>query len=57
VSLVSADPAAEPRVEFEFLSDERDLLRLTDGLKRLAAIFADPEMLEAAVYPFATSYT
>jgi 5-(hydroxymethyl)furfural/furfural oxidase len=57
VSLVSADPAAEPRVEFEFLSDERDLLRLTDGLKRLAAIFADPEMQEAAVYPFATSYT
>ncbi len=57
ISLVSADPAAEPRVEFAFLSDERDLRRLTDGLKRLAALFADPEMREAAAYPFATSYT
>jgi 5-(hydroxymethyl)furfural/furfural oxidase len=57
VSLVSSDPSAEPRVEFAFLSDERDLLRLTDGLERLARMFADPEMQEAAVYPFATSYT
>ncbi len=57
VSLVSADPSDEPRVEFDFLSDERDLLRLTDGLARLAAIFDDPEMRDAAIYPFATSYT
>lgn len=57
VSLVSADLAREPRVEFEFLSDERDLLRLTGGLKRLAELFADPEMSAATVYPFATSYT
>lgn len=57
VSLVSADPAQEPRIELAFLSDERDLLRLTDGLKRLAALFADPEMQEATDYPFATSYT
>ena len=57
VSLYSADPGQEPRVEFKFLSDERDLLRLTDGLKRLAALFADPEMQAATAYPFATSYT
>ncbi|HET9660680.1 MAG TPA: FAD-dependent oxidoreductase [Thermomicrobiales bacterium] len=57
VSLVSADPAAEPRVEFAFLSDERDLLRLTDGLKRLATLFADPDLQATTVYPFATSYT
>jgi 5-(hydroxymethyl)furfural/furfural oxidase len=57
VSLVAAAAAAEPRVEFGFLSDERDLLRLTDGLKRLAALFADPDLQATTVYPFATSYT
>ncbi len=57
VSLVSADPLKPPRVELEFLSDERDLFRLTDGLKRLAALFTDPEMREATAWPFATSYT
>jgi 5-(hydroxymethyl)furfural/furfural oxidase len=57
VSLVSAAAAREPRVEFGFLRDERDLLRLTDGLKRLATLYQEPEMRAAAVYPFATSYT
>jgi 5-(hydroxymethyl)furfural/furfural oxidase len=57
VSLVSSDPGAEPRVEFAFLSDERDLLRLTDGLKRLAALYRDPELQAVTVGPFATSYT
>jgi 5-(hydroxymethyl)furfural/furfural oxidase len=57
VSLVSPDPAQEPRVEFAFLSDERDLQRLCDGLKRLAALYRDPEMQQATFYPFATSYT
>ena len=57
VSLVSADPAIEPRVEFGFLSDERDLHRLADGLRRLAEIYRDPDMQAIAFYPFATSYT
>jgi 5-(hydroxymethyl)furfural/furfural oxidase len=57
VSLVSPDPSIEPRVEFAFLSDERDLQRLTDGLRRLAALYRDPEMQRATLYPFATSYT
>ena len=57
VSLVSADPAVEPKVEFAFLSDERDLHRLTDGLRRLAALYRDPDMQDVAFYPFATSYT
>lgn len=57
VTLVTADPSQEPRVEFAFVSDERDLLRLTDGLKRLAALYADPAMQDATFYPFATSYT
>ena len=57
VSLVSSDPLREPRVEFAFVSDERDLHRLTDGLKRLAALYADPAMQAVTVSPFATSYT
>ncbi|MEZ4531263.1 MAG: GMC family oxidoreductase N-terminal domain-containing protein [Thermomicrobiales bacterium] len=57
VTLVSADPAVEPRVEFAFLSDERDALRLCDGLRRLAALYRDPEMERATFAPFATSYT
>ncbi len=57
VSLVSADPTIEPRVELAFLSDERDLQRLTDGLKRLAELYRDPDMKQVALYPFATSYT
>ncbi len=57
VSLVSADVTVEPRVEFEFLSDERDLHRLSDGLRRIADLYRDPEMQRVTVYPFATSYT
>jgi choline dehydrogenase len=33
--LVSADPAVEPQVDACLLSDERDLLRLRDGVRRL----------------------
>ena len=33
--LVSADPAVEPQVDACLLSDERDLIRLRDGVRRL----------------------
>ncbi len=33
--LVSADPAVEPQVDACMLSDERDLIRLRDGVRRL----------------------
>jgi len=35
--LVSADPTVEPQVESSMLSDERDLVRLRDGVRRLFA--------------------
>lgn len=57
VSLESADPDREPRVEFNFLDDERDLRRLTDGLKRLAVMYRHPAMRKAARFPFPTSYS
>ncbi|GAB3616669.1 GMC family oxidoreductase N-terminal domain-containing protein [Okibacterium endophyticum] len=34
MTLRSADPLDEPHVELDFLSDERDLIRMRDGLKR-----------------------
>src|SRR5262249_8726696 len=33
--LASADPAVEPQVDCGLLSDERDLIRLRDGVRRL----------------------
>ena len=38
VSIVTSDPAIDPAVEERMLSDERDLLRLRDGARRLRAI-------------------
>ncbi|MFN0027496.1 MAG: GMC family oxidoreductase [Acidimicrobiales bacterium] len=42
VRLRSADPLQDPRVEFRLLSDERDLLRLRDGVRRLVKVIAHP---------------
>lgn len=57
VEIESADPLAEPRVELNLLSDERDCLRLQDALRRMAGYYRHPEMQNAARYPFPTSYT
>lgn len=40
--LRSRDPADYPAVEFNLLSDRRDLDRLREGLRVLARVFADP---------------
>jgi choline dehydrogenase len=42
VRLVSADPDANPVVEENMLDDERDRLRMRDGIRRLAALTAHP---------------
>ena len=47
----------EPEVDFNLLSDRRDLERLADGLKRLAPIYADPVMQQAIANPFPASYS
>ena len=44
VRLVSADPEANPVVEENMLADPRDRLRLRDGVRRLAALCARPEL-------------
>jgi 5-(hydroxymethyl)furfural/furfural oxidase len=38
VKIVSADPSVDPAVEERMLSDERDLVRMRDGVRRLEAI-------------------
>jgi 5-(hydroxymethyl)furfural/furfural oxidase len=57
VRLKSRDPSEEPEVEFNLLSDRRDLERLADGIKRLAPIYADPVMQGAISDPFPASYS
>jgi len=52
VRLASADPDANPVVEENMLDDARDRLRMRDGIRRLAAIVADP-----AVTGIATAIT
>lgn len=57
VLLNTADPAAEPDVDFNMLSDRRDFDRLADGVRRMAGYFAHPQMAGIASDPFPSSYT
>jgi 5-(hydroxymethyl)furfural/furfural oxidase len=57
VGLTSSDPMAEPDIAFELLSDRRDLERLKDAIRRLAALFADPEFEKIASDPFPSNYS
>jgi choline dehydrogenase len=42
LALVSADPAVDPAIDFDMLSDPRDLARLRDGARRLFAVGQQP---------------
>jgi 5-(hydroxymethyl)furfural/furfural oxidase len=57
VRLQSRDWRAEPMVEFNLLSDRRDLERLMDGFRRLASIQMSAAMQAATSDPFPASYT
>jgi 5-(hydroxymethyl)furfural/furfural oxidase len=57
VKLTTADWRAEPMVEFNLLSDRRDLERLMDGFRRLAAMQMSAVMQAATSDPFPASYT
>jgi 5-(hydroxymethyl)furfural/furfural oxidase len=57
VKLTSADWRAEPMVEFNLLSDRRDLELLMDGFRRLATMQMSAAMREATSDPFPASYT
>ena len=57
VRLASKDWREEPEVEFNLLSDERDLDRLKDAFLRAAAINMHSEVARAAGYTFPSSYS
>lgn len=44
VEISSADPAVQPRIKFNLLSDKRDFERLVDGLRFALELLADPEV-------------
>ena len=57
VKLASRDWRAEPIVEFNLLSDRRDLERLMDAFRRLGAMQMSAALREATSDPFPASYT
>ena len=57
VLLASADPAAEPDVDFNLLADRRDYDRLAEGVHRMAGYFAHPQMADVTADPFPSSYS
>jgi len=57
VRLASRDWRAEPIVEFNLLSDRRDLERLMDGFRRLGEMQIGAALREATSDPFPASYS
>lgn len=57
LQLTSADPLAEPKVEFNMLSDPRDLARLKLAVRAGAKALSDPNMTAVTGPVFPTSYT
>ncbi|MGD9806259.1 MAG: GMC family oxidoreductase [Hyphomicrobiaceae bacterium] len=57
VRLQSRSPSDEPQVDFNLLSDRRDLERLADGIKRMAPLYHDPDLQKMAANPFPASYS
>jgi 5-(hydroxymethyl)furfural/furfural oxidase len=57
VRLQSKHWADEPEVEFNLLSDRRDLDRIADGIRRLAPLYDDPAIKNVTTDPFPASYS
>jgi len=57
IKLASRDPAAEPIVEFNLLSDRRDLDRLMSGFRKMAAMQMSASVRAVTDKPFPASYT
>jgi 5-(hydroxymethyl)furfural/furfural oxidase len=49
--------APEPRIDFAFLSDPRDMTRMADGVRRLAALHAHPAVAAAITRAFPAAYS
>src|SRR5580698_2125709 len=57
VKLASRDPSTEPIVEFNLLSDRRDLERLMSGFRKMAAIQMSEQVKAVTDKPFPAAYT
>jgi len=57
VTLRTTNWADEPNVDFNLLSDRRDLERIADGIRRLTPLYADPAMQDMMTDPFPASYS
>jgi 5-(hydroxymethyl)furfural/furfural oxidase len=57
VKLRSRDWRDEPLVEFNLLSDPRDLQRLTEAFRKLGSLYSTPAMQAVTSDPFPASYT
>ena len=57
VKLASRDPRAEPIVEFNLLSDRRDLDRLMSGFRKMAALQMSAPLKAVTDKPFPASYS
>jgi 5-(hydroxymethyl)furfural/furfural oxidase len=57
VKLASRDPLMEPIVEFNLLSDRRDVDRLMSGFRKMAALQMSAPLLEVTDAPFPASYS
>ena len=57
IKLNSPNWRDEPSVDFNLLSDKRDLDRLMDAIRRLAPLYADPAMQAVTSDPFPAAYS
>jgi 5-(hydroxymethyl)furfural/furfural oxidase len=57
VKLASRDPLKEPIVEFNLLSDKRDLDRLMSGFRKMAALQMSAPLMAVTDKPFPASYS
>lgn len=57
VKLNASEVFGSPRVEFNLLSDERDLIRMKDTVRFLASLFHDKKISQTVDYVFPTSYS
>jgi 5-(hydroxymethyl)furfural/furfural oxidase len=57
VKLNSPHWSEEPSVDFNLLSDRRDLDRIVDAIRRLAPLYADPAMQAVTSNPFPAAYS
>jgi 5-(hydroxymethyl)furfural/furfural oxidase len=57
VTLVTADAKASPRIEFNFLGEEIDLVRLMDGFRRIVALVSSDAVRALCTTVFPVRFT